>query len=158
MTGGRHLVRWEPLTPIGGTPVLTVAVRPSNLDRHVVHSKPPDDRDLEHHRVPGMDSCGVVSGDDIEFTGQDPLGQLGQVERGRLSRGAPPEPRGNGDHGRTFNRKCFRDVTRPESLGDGAEVGGYLRNLNVMLPRAPAALPSDRAAAREAVVRLTPAA
>lgn len=156
MTSGRRPVRRGTLTSVGKTgPTLTM--RPPNLDRHVVDAKLPDHRDLEHDWIARLDPYGVVARDDVEFAREDRLGQLGQVERCGLPTGAPPEPRGDGDHGGTFRRECFRGVTRAESLSDGAELGGYLRNVNVIIHPALAALPSVRAAARGIVVQLTPA-
>ena len=134
----------------------TRPVWPPNLDRHVVYARPSDHRDLEDDRVAGLDPYGVVAGDDVELTRQDRLRKLGQVERRGLPMGAPPEPRGDEDHAGTFNRECFGGVTRPESLRDGAEVGGYLRNVNVIPARRADAVPSVRTTARGIVVPLTP--
>jgi hypothetical protein len=117
----------------------------------------PGHRDLEHDRIPGLDPQAIVARDALELAGQEPLSQLGEVKGCGLPTGTPPEPRGDGNHGHTFDRECFRDVTRHESLRDGAEVGGYPSNLNVIPPGRWAALPSWRAAAPGAVVPLTPA-
>jgi hypothetical protein len=131
----------EPRTSSGKPGIPTVTARPSNLNGHVVHSKFSSDRDLEREDVAGLDSHGVVSGDDIELARQERLGKPGQAERRGVPANAPPEPGGDGEHGGTLPPKCCRPVTRPERLGDGAEVGGYPRNLNVILARSPAALP-----------------
>jgi len=155
VTPGRRLARRGPLGLIGESGPTRV-VWPPNLDRHVVYTRPTDHRDFENNRVAGLDPYGVVAGDYVELPRQDRLRQLGQVERRGLPTGAPPEPRGDGDHAGTFNQECFRGVTRPESLSDGAEVGGYLRNLNVISPRSAAAVPSVRATAWGTVVPLTP--
>jgi hypothetical protein len=135
----------------------TMTVWPSDLDKHVVHAKLPDHRDLEDDRVAGLDPYGVVSDDDVELARQNRLGELGQVESGGLPTCAPSEPRGDGDHGGTIDQECFLNVTRLESFCDGAEVGGYPRNVNVISATAPTAVPSVRAATRGAVVPLTPA-
>ena len=157
VTGRHHRARGAQLPLLGESAPLSLAVRPPNLDGHLVPPQSPDDRDVEHDRIARLDSDRVVAADNVEFAGQNGLRQLGEVERRGLPPGTPPEPRGDGDHGGKLNRKCFQDVTRQESLGNGAEVGGYLRNLNVMLATRLAALRSNRAAARGAVVPLTPA-
>lgn len=123
----------------------------------MVYPKLPDHRDLEDDRVAGLDPYGVVFGHDVELARQDRLRELGQVESGGLPTCPPSESQGDRDHVGTIDQECFWNVTRPQSFGDGAEVGGYPRNVNVISATAPTAVPSVRAAARGAVVPLTPA-
>ena len=143
MTGSRRPGRGRPigsLTPESGSRIPTT--RPPDANGDVIHAGPLDDQDLEHEEVGGPNRDRVVSGDGVELTGENPLGKLGQVESRSVPAGPAPEPRGDGDHGGTFAGECCLMVTRPESLGDGAEVGGYLRNVNVITTGSPSALPS----------------
>src|SRR5262245_40419017 len=108
----------------------------------MVHASLPGDRDVELQEVGWLDRDRLVAGQDAELPRQDPLGQLRQVEGGRVASGASPEARRDGHHGRTFVAECCRAITDCESFRNGARPGGYLRNLNVMSAAPPTALPS----------------
>jgi hypothetical protein len=63
--------------------------------------------------------------EDAELAGQDPLGQLRQVEGSGVAAGAAVEARRDGHHGRTFVAEYCRTITGHERFRDGAGIGGY---------------------------------
>ena len=66
--------RRRSLASTGRIRATVVAMRPSNLDRDVVHLELPDHRDLQHDGIAGVDPDAVVAGDRIELAGEDRLG------------------------------------------------------------------------------------
>ena len=99
---------------------MLAAARPPDADGDVVRACFLGDGDLQHEEVGRPNRNHLVPREDAELAHQDAVGELREVESGRVAASAAPESPGNGHHGPTLAQPCCRSITGAEHFGDGA--------------------------------------